>query len=48
MLLLADGVYLKELKTTQWLFTMFIITDMIQVRTITDEIILLQSGGTLS
>ena len=29
-------------------FTIFIITDTIQVSTITDEIIPLQSGGTLS
>ena len=39
--LLADGFTRKN-------FTMFIITDMIQVHTITDKIIPLQSGGTLS
>ena len=43
---LADRFTQKNLR--QMVFTMFIITDTIQVPTITDEIIPLQSGGTLS
>ena len=47
MLLLTDGFTRKNLRRHNGIYN-FIITDMIQVRTITVEIIPLQSGGTLS